>query len=60
MRIPFKMCGKKTRLRRQLLSFVNTNVSYTFKDVLSPGGHRGRDCMVIEFTIIYGISAYHH
>ena len=24
------------------------------------GGHRGRDLMVVGFTIAYAISAYHH
>jgi hypothetical protein len=33
-------------------------VGFTFHN--TAGGHRGRDRMVVGFTTIYAISAYHH
>jgi hypothetical protein len=40
------------------------SIMFSFSDywyiVLSYGGRRGRDRMVVGFTIIYAISAYHN
>jgi len=39
---------------------INNNDYKMFRPINSNGGRRGRDRMVVGFTIIHAISAYHH
>ena len=39
---------------------LSLNVQITIGQILSSRGRRGRDRMVVGFTTIYEISAYHH
>ena len=43
--------------KKQVEILLSLSITYTFT---GDRGHCNHDCMVVEFTTTYAISAYHH